>query len=366
MKNGNEPKRCQHSEKALGRLSSTDRLHFFSGPGPSMRLLSVLSRTAGSVYPEATWDDRLARIKYVVRALSAPRATARWFALLASPDLAGCAAAHPRLYSKLQRPYLHRRSTVGDRLAVLQEHYWFLVRQIGPQARQALYTSATGIELAGLPASDPGRYSLRLRYDDQFEKEGELIALIHDATSDTAVFTIAFTITAWSETRRELFIGGLQGRKGANDRDDIVRLTRSLHGLRPKALLLFVVQCLARRWDIGRLRAVGDSEHIYRHFRKRRAIHASYDAFWEESQGLRDPDGNHTLPAQPTVRRIDELPANKRALYRKRYEMLEELGAAILRNLHFAEPVAPRPARPAALVSPPLRQTAPSADPVSR
>ena len=295
-----------------------------------MTLLATLSRTAGRVHPDSTWGDRLARVKYCVRGLLTPWRTTVWFSQLRSPALQELVRGHPRIHSKLQRPYLHRRVTLTQRLSVLREHYAFFTNSLDATQRRAV-SSPAGLFLAELPASDPTRYSLRLRYDTQFEKEGELTLALQDSVLGEAIFTLSFTVTGWNGKRgtRELFVGGIQGRKGANDRDEIVALTRSLHGLRPKALLVFAVQRLAEVWGIANLRAVGDSEHIYRHFRKRRAIQTSYDSFWEECQGGRDADGNFTLPARPVFRGIDAIPAHKRSLYRKRYALMELLGGQL-------------------------------------
>ncbi len=290
-------------------------------------LLTTLGRTAGRVHPDPTWSDAAARLKYCVRGLLSPGATGTWFRMLGSPALRGIATAHPRLHSKLQRPYLHRRTTIRDRLATLTEHYHFLVDVLRTPERDLVFKPG-GLPLTELPVEPAGRYSLRLVYDDQFEKEGDLMVVLWDQNQGTAIFTLSFTITHWDcpANSREIFIGGLQGRKGANDREDIVALTRALHGLRPKALLVFAIQRLAQCWGIASLRAVGDDEHIYRHFRKRREINSSYDTFWTESQGRKDPDGNFTLPNHPTVRCIEELAPNKRSMYRKRYALLERLG----------------------------------------
>lgn len=315
-------------------------------------LLTTLGRTAGRVHPDPTWADAAARLKYCVRGLLSPGKTGEWFRMLESPALRGIAAAHPRLHSKLQRPYLHRRTTVRDRLATLTEHYHFLVDVLRAPERELIFKPG-GLLLTELPVEPVGRYALRLVYDDQFEKEGDLTLALWDRNQNAAIFTLSFTITQWDcpAASRQIFIGGLQGRKGANDREDVVALTRALHGLRPKALLVFAVQRLAQCWGIASVRAVGDAEHIYRHFRKRREINSSYDAFWTESQGRKDADGNFTLPNHPTIRCIEELPANKRSMYRKRYSMLERLGQEVATA---ATPTgrsnpAPAPARPVAL-----------------
>jgi len=121
-----------------------------------------------------------------------------------------------------------------------------------------------------------------------------------------------------------VFVVGLQGLQIANQRELTILLTRSLHGLRPKALLCFTLQQLARTWGITTIRAVAGREHIYCHYRKRRTFHANYDEFWSECNGSLLPDGNFELPVVAPVRNLEELPRNKRPVYRRRYEIASQ------------------------------------------
>jgi uncharacterized protein VirK/YbjX len=118
----------------------------------------------------------------------------------------------------------------------------------------------------------------------------------------------------------------------------IIHLTRTLHGLRPKALLIFALQQLARIWTISTIRAVAQCEHIYRHYRKRKSLHANYDQFWIECQGTLQPDHNFRLPVLPITRDLHLLPRNKRPVYRRRYAMLGRLAEEIEANLAKLEP----------------------------
>jgi uncharacterized protein len=293
----------------------------------------TLWRTAPSVHPDPTWGDKLARLKYCLRGLFRPRLTADWFHLLHTPELRVVRERHPRVLSKLQRPYLCRRLGAKQRLAALREHYEFVADLLVRLPEAADIFSARGRLLARLPVTNLGEYSLRLCYSDRFEKEGDLTVALLDEVDGAPLFTLTFAITRNSGATREMFIGGIQGCRETNQRERIVSLTRELHGLRPKALLVFVAQRLAQIWNVTTLRAVSDAEHIYRHFRKRRTFSAGYDEFWRECQGEPGPDGLFTLPAAPTVRNIAELPRNKRPVYRRRYLMLENLGEEIRANL---------------------------------
>ncbi|MDB6017533.1 MAG: hypothetical protein JWR19_2022 [Pedosphaera sp.] len=306
--------------------------------GNLINLPIQLYSTARSVHPEPTLGDVCARVKYCVRGLITPRLTSEWFALLNSPDLAPVVTQHPHILSKLQRPYLHRRLTPRGRLTVLKHHYDFVKKHLSENIRKAAFTKP-GFLLANLPVPEPCRFSLRLAYNGDYEKEGDLSLCLTDETNGLPLFMLTFCASRFAAGEpRELFIGGLQGRRAPNQHELIITLTRSLHGLRPKALLIFALQRLAQLWGISSLRAVGGDEHIYRHIRKRKDFEANYDEFWRECHGEQLPDGNFQLPVVPLVRNLEELPGNKRGMYRKRYAMLGQLGEEIRRQIIPAQP----------------------------
>jgi len=109
----------------------------------------------------------------------------------------------------------------------------------------------------------------------------------------------------------------------------VIAITRAMYGLRPKALLVFVLQQLAACWGIARLRAVSDDTHIYRHPHKIRDLAASYDELWTESGGTLAGDGMFDLPATFVPRDISTLKPNKRQMYRRRYVLMAEIAEQI-------------------------------------
>ena len=129
-----------------------------------------------------------------------------------------------------------------------------------------------------------------------------------------------------------MFIGGLQGHKSVNRRQ-IVVLTRSLDGLRPKALLLFALQQLAALWGITRLRAVSDDKHTARHFLTQGVILASYDKFWIERGGIMAIDGIFDLPLDFVTRKTSAIKPSKRKMYQRRYDLLANVGSQLKSNV---------------------------------
>lgn len=247
------------------------------------------------------------------------------------PELADVARDHPYLFQKLQRPYLNRALNTRQRLAALQQHYRFVAKHFSPAAKQEIYATPGKI-LATMSLEKAGNFGLRLSCCRQ-EKEGDLVMGLVNLDTGAALFTLAFSITRFETEPKEIFIGGLQGNKTANDKDLIISITRGLHGLRPKALLLFAMQQLATNWGIARLRAVSDDMHIYRHWQKRKQLESSYDKWWIESDGQLAADGMFDLPTLFIPREISALKVNKRQMYKRRYLMLEEIAGQITTKL---------------------------------
>jgi uncharacterized protein VirK/YbjX len=188
--------------------------------------------------------------------------------------------------------------------------------------------------LVVLPLEGIGKFGLRLSCSRQ-EKEGDLVIGLVNLDTGAVLFTLAFSITQWEIEPREIFIGGLQGNKLACDKELIIAITREMHGLRPKTLLLFALQELCTVWGVTRLRAVSDAMHIYKHWQKRKQVVSSYDEWWVESDGVLAADGNFDLPATFIPREIATLKVNKRPVYKRRYQMLAGIAGQI--RHHFTE-----------------------------
>ena len=304
-------------------------------------LARLLISTAPKVYYEPEEKRLKDKIKYRLRGGATPGPTREWFRLLSQPNMAIIPESCPRILSKLQRPYLHRNILLSERLRVLKEHYEFVTRNFTQPAMARIYSSR-GSLLTDLPMEGVVTFSLRLIYANCFEKEGELTIVLVDEATTKILYALSFSVISFRAEPKQMFIGGLQGTKQDNIRELTIEITRKMHGLRPKALLLFVAQHLASLWGMGSLRAVSNEQSIYRDFRlRKKKISADYDEFWIESGGQSGPDGLFNLPIRFEPRPMTDFKANKRPVYRKRYEMLEQI--AQRSTAHSAELGSSRP-----------------------
>ena len=296
---------------------------------PQIQLISALYKSASLIYPETGFKRIKDKAKFFLRGIATPRLTREWLQITGSPHLQLAVQNFPRLLSKLQRPYLHRNLAVSQRLMALKAHFSFLKDKIAASNLAEIY-SRNGLLLKAIHLDDASNFSLRLFYRDVFEKEGELTVALCDQTGEGIIFAASFTVIASDKNDPVLFIGGLQSFKAETTRELVVAITRGMHGLRPKGLLLFAVQQLVKIWGIKKIRAVSNDMSVFQDFRlKKKKVFADYDEFWIESGGTLDADGLFTLPAQFEPRPMADIKPNKRTLYKKRYAMLEEMAEKI-------------------------------------
>lgn len=277
------------------------------------------------------------RTRFFLRALSQPLLTRAWLARLVQPDIAPLWAARPRLAQKLQRPYVCCAWDSPMRLAALVKHYDILCKIFAPEVRTAIY--GDGVDLVRVTlAEGGGKWDIRLFYHDKFEREGEMTLAIREVGTGVTLAGLTFCL-AQNADGRVAIIGGVQAGSDPRTRALIHDATKGLFGMRPKALLLWCLQQLAQEWRITQIQAVGDAQHVWRHWMKRREIAASYDEFWRESDGRTLPGGGSwELPLRYNSRPRGELKPSRRKTYECRYAMLDALGPKMLARFSALAP----------------------------
>jgi uncharacterized protein len=248
--------------------------------------------------------------------------------------LARSMAARPNLLEIATAPYI---SAVWDEPTRVRE----FVAHIG-QLEQTTFPLAFDvdhmIEIMPMPECGEG-YHLLLDKPVWFQKEGTLALNLFQG--DVRLFTIAFALAS-RDGERIAIIGGIQGRNLDGILDIYREMTRKAHGLRPRDLLIDLFKAFCREVGAKRLLAVSDANRHHRHpyFGKApdRDLPLDYDAIWEDRGGTATQDGFYELSLQRTTRSDDEIPAKKRAMYKKRYALMEELEARLSQAMMSAKP----------------------------
>jgi uncharacterized protein VirK/YbjX len=123
-------------------------------------------------------------------------------------------------------------------------------------------------------------------------------------------------------------IGALQGTSevGGNDAKDVIKnVTKDFEGLRPQILLITVLGMIAKLTGCSKLYGVRTNAHVYNAGRKIKRIKTDYDFFWGEAGGEEISSSLYTLPLTYERKPIEEVKSNKRAMYRRRYELLDDI-----------------------------------------
>jgi hypothetical protein len=87
---------------------------------------------------------------------------------------------------------------------------------------------------------------------------------------------------------------------------------------------------LAAAWGATRLQGVDPENHVKGKWNLRHSrLRFDYRGFWAEHEGVREDSGNWTLPLDTALRPLEEVPTKRRAMYRRRYAMLDALQVAV-------------------------------------
>lgn len=201
-----------------------------------------------------------------------------------------------------------------------------------PYHIDAIYQNR-GIVLYQFQDKDKRSYSINLNSGER--REGSLGLQLIDEYGQR-LYSISFTI---STTENTLYIGSLQGPTESiyNRNETIKSLTKVLHGLRTKALMVEVIMMFAQLFEIENICAISNQGHIYQALRyigsKRNAVSFDYDKLWQEYHGKRIDKYTYQLPTQPERKDVEQLNRTKRKLYTKRYQWLDECKIALANSI---------------------------------
>ncbi|CNB58882.1 putative virulence factor [Yersinia frederiksenii] len=282
-----------------------------------------------------SWKELQFRLKFIARALICPKLTFNLLGVLVKqPLLNNILRAQPDLPCKLHRPYLTNSLNNRQKLRVLQDHFK-LTNQCIPESLHHNILHHSPYKLTELIGKNDEQYSLYLGSVAKFNKEGEITLMLANEQQQTLA-QLTFSLFYY-QNQKTLFIGGLQGADNETPHHEIHASTKACHGLFPKRLVLEATCCLAELMGITHIIAVGNATHIYQNWRyrakKKDKLHADYDNFWISLGGVPCAEGHFRLPAKIARKSIEDIASKKRAEYRRRYQLLEQLENGL--STHF-------------------------------
>jgi uncharacterized protein len=282
---------------------------------------------------DASLERRRSRRLLPIEAMKILLAAARnWrllFRFLVAPKdgkLAQYLGARPEVWEMLLTPYLAACWGSSERLKRVLDHCDTCER-LGP-----LLTAPWNgyVVLALLPEIGPG-YRLILDQPRWLLRDGQSAISLWDGGD--RLFSLSYCLSS-EQGRLLAYVGGLQGRTGENMLDRYRQLTKSAHGMRPSDLMIELFRRFCLSIGIQEIFCVSDEirQHKSGYYLRRNAetiISRQYDTVWTERGATRREDGFFLLPTATSRRADTDIPRNKRAMYRRRYNMLDAIGTRI-------------------------------------
>lgn len=231
----------------------------------------------------------------------------------------------PSVFGNLVWPYIHKDWDASQRFSCIAKHYALLKNM--PKFLDV--SDALSKEILNLDTYSPGT-SMALDKPRWFVREGELVLnIFHDGLR---VMSVAFCLGHYNK-ELVLYIGGIQGIHSGipseKSLEIIKQMTKDFNGLRPRSFVIAVLRRIARRIGATKILAIDQTHrhHWHPYFKSspKSLSNTNYDEIWIDNEGIAGNDGFYYLNSSSPYRDLTQVDSKKRSMYRKRYEMLDQI-----------------------------------------
>lgn len=156
---------------------------------------------------------------------------------------------------------------------------------------------------------------LQLNYIDPLEG----FFAIHLQKGDEGLYDASFALLE----NKQLLIASTQGSSLDNAPEEIKLATKQLHGIRPAFLLvhIFKMLCEIKQFQLLGIPKKHQAKYRFNDFSR---LLFDYDAFWADNGG-EFKQNYWYIPNTIEQKTMEEIPSKKRSMYKKRYEMLDNI-----------------------------------------
>jgi len=294
-------------------------------------LLRLIASAAQKIHGGASPRAIKSRIMFICRALRYQQLLQQFWSRLTSVSINGRLPVTVDIIGVTEWPYLNNTWDVEQRLERIATHYELLASTsdtlLGLDKR-------TAVRVVDLSRFSPG-CEILIDRSLWFKREGELVLNLFRETLRVA--SLVFVLGRESGVPA-IFIGAIQGiNRGVSSEESLEvfrNLTKEFEGLRPKSLLVDILRMIASELGIKMLLAVADESRHHRHKyfgpEEQAKLATNYNEMWTEHGGFPSTIGGfYELPVKAARRELADIPAKKRAMYRRRYTMLAEIEAEV-------------------------------------
>ncbi len=244
----------------------------------------------------------------------------------------------PFFFEQVTRAFFYNRSTIEERIKIVEEHVEFLASTTNESFLRKIYAGEK-IPLWKIPLDETlGEMILSICIEPGQRKEG-LISVMLRLSSGVPIYQIIFWIARDNfidgDENFAMWIGAMQGPNVDDAREIIKRITKKCHAYRTKNLILYAAQAVARSLGLKKIFSITNAGYYANnHIRRDRKLKTSFGDFWAECGGTLTSDERFfSLPLTEQRKTFDEIPTHKRAVYRRRFSLLDELDATVSEKL---------------------------------
>lgn len=230
---------------------------------------------------------------------------------------------------KIFRPFLRNCMRVPQKVTALIDHYSLLAAKLDEALFERILNEEP-VHITTMVGKYQDEYALSLIRGRRYGKEGELTFQIEKGESGELLATATGCLTLDEHGLTQLVIGGIQGAMHQG-KADIIRATRSLDGLRPKAAAFEALCAFALLFDAHTVHMPSLKNHIAHSWKwwRNRKITAEYDTFWIGLGAQSNKDGDYTLSLPLPRRKPEDISTKKRGDWKKRQDRLATLYEAV-------------------------------------
>lgn len=239
---------------------------------------------------------------------------------------------YPFVYEQPTRAFFYNKSTFDERTALVEKHMDFTARKFRADIVRDLY-SEKNISLWDGGELDGSRLWGMLYFEAGQRKEGMMSVMLR--LDKKPLYQMIFWIAPDKKGDMSMFIGAMQGPNMDNARDVVKKVTKYCHAYRTKNLILYLTQAVARSLGMKHIYAVTNyGYYANNHVRTDRKLKTDFSEFWTEAGGHPTDDTRFDeLPLVEARKTMEEVPTRKRAVYRKRFAMLDTLDAEVAEKM---------------------------------
>jgi uncharacterized protein VirK/YbjX len=282
------------------------------------------------IYPDFSLRETYNSFVFISKCIAHYRTIAKFISSIKESHYGHVLFLRPSVLGFVIWPYIHNEWAITKRFEAILTHYQ-LLNKLPKYLDVSDGTPRNILDLSHYSEN----LSIVLDRSKWFLREGEITANVFK--NDLRVMSIVFSF-GYSEKGLTIYIGCVQGiHAGVSSEESLEilkNLTKNLEGLRPRNFLFQIVQMIGASVGVKAIRGISEHnrQHHHQHYKNYLANHpsANYDEIWLDVNGVKREDGFFELPVNPHRRDLATIASKKRAAYRRRYLMMDNINDHII------------------------------------